>query len=110
MSYDSAINSCNNTLSEMMEGDRNFEASIIARFGSKRSFLRKCAEDMVEEKQQQVRFPVKEVYCELEAYQRTIESLYEKLQGHSIDWKMFRVLTVMHSASSNCMNEDIPNS
>lgn len=109
-SYDSEFSFCSDRLSEMTKGDRDLEGLIISRFGSKRSFLRKCANDAMRESQQKLKFPVKEVYCELEAYQRTIESMYEDLEGHSINWKMFRALTVIHSASSNCMNEDIPNS
>ncbi|QFS88424.1 MULTISPECIES: hypothetical protein [unclassified Marinobacter] len=110
ISFASAVDSCNDSWNRITKGDKDLEGVFISRFGSKNAYLRRCSEDLVEADQQKLRFPVKEVYCELEAYQKTIEAYYDQLEGHSIDWKKFRLLTVTYSSSGDCMNKRIPNS
>lgn len=109
ISFTSAVDSCNDTWNRINNGNKDLEDVFISRFGSKNAYLRKCAEDLVEADEQKVRFPVKEVYCELEAYQKAIEAYYKEFEGNLIDWKKFRTLTALYSASSNCMSKKIPN-
>lgn len=104
----SAVEACRETWDRMVDGDAELEEYAHSRFGSKRSYLKKCATELIEADGKKLQYPVKEVYCELQAYQKTIEAFYEKFEGNFIDWKKFRTLTVMYSASSECMNKPIP--
>src|SRR5690606_37704675 len=84
MKYDSAINSCNDTWNRMAGRDPELKEMIISRFGSKIGYLKHCANKLVEQDEQKSRLPVKEVYCELEAYRKLIVAHYEELEGNYI--------------------------